>query len=141
MDTGKVPFGSEVWLVIKNPLYQGVCPCCNQKIKTNKNVQKLLIVEGTYCKMETDGENLNYYAEYWDSITDEYKEAWINSYYLDDIIDSPWHYDGDNYKPDSFDVYSRDIDVCDYRGEFDGTMAFHTKEEAEQFIKEYEEYL
>lgn len=31
MDTGKVPFGTEVYLVIKNPLYKGRCPYCGHK--------------------------------------------------------------------------------------------------------------
>lgn len=65
----------------------------------------------------------------------------INRWYLDDIIDSPWHFDGENYEPSQFDVYSKDIDVCEYRGEFDGVMAFHTKEDAEKYIGEFGEYL
>lgn len=139
MDTGKIPFGSEVWLVIENPLYKGVCPCCNQKIRTKKDTPKFLAVEGTYCKMETDGNHLQYYAEYWDDVEDKYKEAWINSYYLGDIIDSDYH--DEDYEPSDFDVYSKDIDICEYCGEFDGIFAFHTKEEAEKYIEEFGEYL
>lgn len=139
MDTGKIPFGSEIWLVIKNPLYKGICPHCHQKIKTKKDTPKFLAVEGTYYKMETDGEHLQYYAEYWDDVDSKYKEAWINSYYLGDIIDSDYH--DENYEPDDFDVYSKDIDICEYRGEFDGTFAFHTKEDAERYIEEFGEYL
>lgn len=131
MDTGKVPFGTEVYLVIKNPLYKGVCPYCGHK--TSKKVAKWLVVEGVYNKMITDGENLRYYAEYKNPITEKYEDAWINRYYLGDIIDSSYH--DTDYKPSDFDVYSKDIDVCEYRGEFDGIFAFHTKEEAEKYIK------
>lgn len=137
MDTGKVPFGTEVYLVIKNPLYKGICPCCGHK--TSKKVDKWLVVEGIYNKMETDGDNLQYYAEYLNPVTDKYEEAWINSYYLGDIIDSGYH--DEDYEPSDFDVYSKDIDVCEYRGEFDGIDAFHTKKEAEEYIKEFGEYM
>ena len=133
MNTGKVPFGTEVYLVIKNPSYKGKCPCCGHE------VAKYLVVEGIFNKMETDGENLQYYAEYKNPITKKYEEAWINSYYLGDIIDSGYH--DENYKPSDFDVYSKDIDVCEYRGEFDGIRAFHTEKEAEEYIKEFGEYI
>lgn len=137
MDTGKVPFGTEVYLVIKNPSYKGKCPCCSHKI--SKEVAKYLVVEGIFNKMETDGENLQYYAEYENPITKKYEEAWINSYYLGDIIDSDYHDEG--YKPGDFDVYSKDIDVCEYWGEFDGIRAFHTEKEAKEYIKEFSEYI
>ena len=137
MNTGKVPFGTDVYLVIKNPSYKGKCPCCGHKI--SKEVAKYLVVEGIFNKMETDGENLQYYAEYKNPITKKYEEAWINSYYLGDIIDSGYH--DENYKPSDFDVYSKDIDVCEYRGEFDGIRAFHTEKEAEEYIKEFGEYI
>ena len=74
-----------------------------------------------------------------DDVDSKYKEAWINSYYLGDIIDSDYH--DEDYEPDDFDVYSKDIDICEYRGEFDGTFAFHTKEDAEKYIEEFGEYL
>lgn len=137
MDTGKVPFGTEVYLVIENPLYKGICLCCGHKI--SKKVAKYLVVEGIFNKMETDGENLQYYAEYENPITKKYEEAWINSYFLGDIIDSDYH--DEDYKPGDFDVYSKDIDVCEYRGEFDGIRAFHTEKEAEEYIKEFGEYI
>ena len=137
MDTGKVPFGAEVYLIIRNPLYKGVCSCCGHKI--SKKVDKWLVVKGIYNKIETDGEKLQYYAEYENPKTGKYENAWINSYYLGDIIDS--NYNDENYKPSEFDVYSRDIDICEYRGEFDGTFAFHTKEEAKKYIEEFGEYI
>ena len=140
MDTGKVPFGSEIYLVIKNPLYSGKCPCCGHK--SSKKVPKFLVVEATYSSMDIgDGDNVDYYADYYDEIRHKGERVWINRWYLDDIIDSPWHSKGEDYKPDDFDVYSKDIDICEYRGEFDGVMAFHTKEEAEQYIEEFGEYL
>ena len=46
MDTGKVPFGSKIYLVIKNPLYSGKCPCCGHK--SSKKVPKCMVVEATY---------------------------------------------------------------------------------------------
>ena len=137
MDTGKVPFGTEVYLIIENPLYKGICPCCGHKI--SKKVTKYLVVEGIFNKMETDGENLQYYAEYYNPITKKYEEAWINSYFLGDIIDS--YYNDEDYKPNDFDVYSKDIDVCEYRGEFDGTRAFHTEKEAEEYIEKFGKYI
>ena len=88
-----------------------------------------MVVEGVYNKIETDGDNLQYYAEYLNPVTEKYEEAWINSYYLGDIIDSDYH--DEDYKPSDFDVYSKDIDICEYRGEFDGIRAFHTEKEAE----------
>ena len=38
-------------------------------------------------------------------------------------------------------MYSKDIDVCECRGEFDGTHAFHTEEEAKRYIEEFGEYI
>lgn len=137
MDTGKVPFGTEVYLVIKNPLYKGRCPYCGHK--NSGKVDKWLIVKGIYNNIRIDGENLLYYAEYENPITKKYEEAWINSYYLGDIIDSGYH--DENYKPSDFDVYSKDIDVCEYYGEFDGIRAFHTEKEAEEYIKEFGKYI
>ena len=140
MDTGRIPFGSKIWLVVENPLHSGKCPCCGHK--SSKKVPKWLVVEATYSSMEiSDGENVDYYADYYDEIKNKEKRVWINRWYLDDIIDSPWHFDGENYEPSQFDVYSKDIDVCEYRGEFDGVMAFHTKEDAEKYIKEFGEYM
>lgn len=135
MNTGKVPFGTKIYLVIKNPLYKGVCPCCGHRI--SKKVSEWLVVEGIFNKMETNGEKLLYYAEYENPITKKYEEAWINNYYLGDIIDSGYH--DEDYEPSRFDVYSADIDVCEYRGEFDGIFAFHSKEEAEEYIKLFDE--
>lgn len=137
MDTGKVPFGTEVYLVIKNPLYKGRCPYCGHK--NSGKVDKWLIVEGIYNNIRIDGENLLYYAEYENSKTGRYETALINNWYLGDIIDSDYHDEG--YKPGDFDVYSKDIDVCEYRGEFDGIRAFHTEEEAKEYIKEFSEYI
>lgn len=137
MNTGKVPFGTEVYLVIENPLYKGKYPYCGHK--TSKKVDKWLVIEGVYNRMITDGENLQYYAEYENPITEKYEEAWINSYYLGDIIDSDYH--DDDYIPDEFDKYSKDIDVCEYTGEFDGIRAFHTEKEAEEYIKEFGKYI
>ena len=139
MDTGKIPFGTEVYLVIKNPLYKGRCPYCGHK--NSKRVDKWLIVKGIYNDIRIDGENLLYYAEYENPKTGRYETVLINNWYLDDIIDSPWHFKGEDYEPDDFDVYSKDIDVCEYRGEFDGTRAFHTEKEAEEYIKEFSEYI
>lgn len=133
MDTGKIPFGTEVYLVIKNPLYKGRCPYCGHK--SSEKVDKWLIIEGIYNNIKIDGENLLYYAEYENLKTGRYETALINNWYLGDIIDSG--YNNENYKPSDFDVYSKDIDVCEYRGEFEGTHAFHTKEEAEKFIKRF----
>jgi hypothetical protein len=137
MDTGKVPFGTEVYLVIKNPLYKGRCPYCGHK--NSGKVDKWLIVEGIYNNIRIDGENLLYYAEYENSKTGRYETALINNWYLGDIIDSDYHDEG--YKPGDFDVYSKDIDVCEYRGEFDGIRAFHTEKEAKEYIKEFSEYI
>lgn len=137
MDTGKVPFGTEVYLVIKNPLYKGRCPYCGHK--NSEKVDKWLIVEGIYNNIRIDGENLLYYAEYENSKTGRYETALINNWYLGDIIDSDYHDEG--YKPGDFDVYSKDIDVCEYRGEFYGTRAFHTEKEAKEYIKEFSEYI
>ena len=137
MDTGKVPFGTEVYLVIKNPLYKGRCPYCGHK--NSGKVDKWLIVKGIYNNIRIDGENLLYYAEYKNSKTGRYETALINNWYLGDIIDSDYHDEG--YKPDDFDVYSKDIDVCEYWGEFDGIRAFHTEKEAKEYIKEFSEYI
>ena len=137
MDTGKVPFGTEVYLVIKNPLYKGRCPYCGHK--NSGKVDKWLIVKGIYNNIRIDGENLLYYAEYKNSKTGRYETALINNWYLGDIIDSDYHDEG--YKPGDFDVYSKNIDVCEYRGEFDGIRAFHTKKEAEEYLKEFSEYI
>ncbi len=137
MNTGKVPFGTELYLVIKNPLYKGKCPYCGHE--NPEKVDKWLVVEGIYNKMETDGDNLQYYAEYLNPVTEEYEEAWINGYYLGSIIDSNYH--DENYRPGKFDVYSKDIDVCEYLGEFDETHVFHTKEEAEKYIEEFGEFI
>ena len=137
MDTGKVPFGTEVYLVIKNPLYKGRCPYCGHK--NPGKVDKWLIVEGIYNNIRIDGENLLYYAEYENSKTGRYETALINNWYLGDIIDSDYHDEG--YKPGDFDVYSKNIDVCEYSGEFDGIRAFHTKKEAEEYLKEFSEYI
>ena len=140
MDTGRIPFGSEIWLVVENPLHSGKCPCCGHK--SSKKVLNWLVVEATYASMEiSDGENVDYYADYYDEIKNKEKRVWINRWYLDDIIDSPWHFDGENYEPSQFDVYSKDIDVCEYRGEFDGRRALHTEKEAEEYIKEFSEYI
>ena len=135
MDTGKVPFGAKVYLIVPNPMYKGICPCCGHK--SSKKSNKWLVVEGIYNRLETDGENLSYYAEYKNPKTKKYEEAWINDWYLGDIIDSDYH--NKDYEPGDFDVYSKDIDVCEYRGEFDGVRAFHTKEDAERFIEEFGE--
>ena len=137
MDTGKVPFGTEVYLVIKNPLYKGRCPYCGHK--NSGKVDKWLIVKGIYNNIRIDGENLLYYAEYKNSKTGRYETALINNWYLGDIIDSDYHDEG--YKPDDFDVYSKDIDVCEYWGEFDGIRAFHTEKEAKEYIKEFRKYI
>ena len=137
MDTGKVPFGTEVYLVIKNPLYKGRCPYCGHK--NSGKVDKWLIVKGIYNNIRIDGENLLYYAEYENSKTGRYETALINHWYLGDIIDSDYHDEG--YKPGDFDVYSKNIDVCEYWGEFDGIRAFHTEKEAEEYIKEFSEYI
>ena len=137
MNTGKVPFGTEVYLVIKNPLYKGRCPYCEHK--NSEKIDKWLIVEGIYNNIRIDGENLLYYAEYKNPKTERYETVLINNWYLGDIIDSG--YNDKNYKPSNFDVYSKDIDVCEYRGEFDGIRAFHTKKEAEEYIKEFSEYI
>lgn len=137
MDTGKVPFGTEVYLVIKNPLYKGRCPYCGHK--NSGKVDKWLIVKGIYNNIRIDGENLLYYAEYENSKTGRYETALINNWYLGDIIDSDYHDEG--YKPGDFDVYSKDIDVCEYWGEFDGIRAFHTEKEAKEYIKEFSEYI
>lgn len=137
MNTGKVPFGTEVYLVIKNPLYKGRCPYCGHK--NSEKIDKWLIVEGIYNNIRIDGENLLYYAEYENPKTERYETVLINNWYLGDIIDSG--YNDKNYKPSNFDVYSKDIDVCEYRGEFDGIRAFHTKKEAEEYIKEFSEYI
>lgn len=139
MDTGKIPFGSEIWLIVKNPLWGDKCPCCGHKPPKKGN--KWLVVEGIYYKMESDGDNVYYFAEYYDEYQKKYKDAWINKRYMGDIIDSPLNLDDKNYRPSEFDVYSKDIDICEYLGEFDGVTAFHTKEEAEQYIEEYGEYL
>lgn len=136
MDTGKVPFGTEVYLVMRNPLHRNICPYCGEV--PSKKVKKWKVIEGIYNRIEIDGEALLYYAEYWNSKTRKYEEAWINSYYLGDIIDSNYH---EGYEPSGFDIYSKDIDVCEYRGEFDGIRAFHTKREAEKFIEEFGEEL
>ena len=137
MDTGKVPFGTKVYLVIKNPLYKGRCPYCGHK--NSGKVDKWLIVKGIYNNIRIDGENLLYYAEYENSKTGRYETALINNWYLGDIIDSDCHDEG--YKPGNFDVYSKDIDVCEYWGEFDGIRAFHTEKEAKEYIKEFSEYI
>ena len=137
MDTGKIPFGTEVYLVIKNPLYKGRCPYCGHK--NSGKVDKWLIVKGIYNNIRIDGENLLYYAEYENSKTGRYETALINNWYLGDIIDSDYHDEG--YKPGDFDVYSKDIDVCEYWGEFDGIRAFHTEKEAKEYIKEFSEYI
>ena len=137
MDTGKIPFGTEVYLVIKNPLYKGRCPYCGHK--NSERVDKWLIVKGIYNDIRIDGENLLYYAEYENPKTGRYETVLINNWYLGDIIDSG--YNDENYKPSDFDVYSKDIDVCEYWGEFDGTRAFHTEKEAEEYIKEFSEYI
>ena len=137
MDTGKVPFGTEVYLVIENPLYKGRCPYCGHK--NSGKVDKWLIVKGIYNNIRIDGENLLYYAEYENSKTGRYETALINNWYLGDIIDSDYHDEG--YKPGDFDVYSKDIDVCEYWGEFDGIRAFHTEKEAEEYLKEFSEYI
>ena len=137
MDTGKVPFGTEVYLVIKNPLYKGRCPYCGHK--NSGKVDKWLIVKGIYNNIRIDGENLLYYAEYENSKTGRYETALINNWYLGDIIDSDYHDEG--YKPGDFNVYSKDIDVCEYWGEFDGIRAFHTEKEAKEYIKEFSEYI
>lgn len=137
MDTGKVPFGTEVYLVMRNPLYRNICPYCGEA--PSKKVKKWKVIEGIYNKIETDGENLRYYAEYKNPITKKYEEAWINSYFLGDIIDSDYH--DEDYKPGDFDIYSKDVDVCEYRGEFDGIRAFHTEKEAEKYIKEFGKYI
>lgn len=133
MNTGKVPFGTEVYLVIKNPLYKGRCPYCGHK--NSEKVDKWLIVKGIYNNIRIDGENLLYYAEYENPKTGRYETVLINNWYLGDIIDSG--YNDKNYKPSDFDVYSKDIDVCEYWGEFDGIRAFHTEKEAKEFIKEF----
>ena len=133
MDTGKVPFGTEVYLVIKNPLYKGRCPYCGHK--NSEKVDKWLIVKGIYNSIRIDGENLLYYAEYENSKTRRYETVLINRWYLGDIIDNDYH--DENYKPSEFDVYSKDIDICEYRGEFDGIKAFHTEKEAKEYIKEF----
>ena len=137
MDTGKIPFGTEVYLVIKNPLYKGRCPYCGHK--NSEKIDKWLIVKGIYNGIRIDGENLLYYAEYENSKTGRYETALINNWYLGDIIDSDYHDEG--YKPGDFDVYSKDIDVCEYWGEFDGIRAFHTEKEAKEYIKEFSEYI
>ena len=137
MDTGKIPFGTEVYLVIKNPLYKGRCPYCGHK--NSEKIDKWLIVKGIYNGIRIDGENLLYYAEYKNSKTGRYETALINNWYLGDIIDSDYHDEG--YKPGDFDVYSKDIDVCEYWGEFDGIRAFHTEKEAKEYIKEFSEYI
>ena len=137
MDTGKIPFGTEVYLVIKNPLYKGRCPYCGHK--NSEKIDKWLIVKGIYNGIRIDGENLLYYAEYENPKTGRYETALINNWYLGDIIDSDYHDEG--YKPGDFDVYSKDIDVCEYWGEFDGIRAFHTEKEAKEYIKEFSEYI
>ena len=75
MDTGKVPFGTEVYLVIKNPLYKERCPYCGHK--NSEKVDKWMIAKGIYNNIRI----------------------------------------------------------------FDGTRVFHTKKEAEEYIKEFGEYI
>lgn len=130
MDTGKIPFGTEIYLIIKNPLYKGKCPYCGHK---NSEADKWVVVEGIYNEIRTDGEELLYYAQYTNPYTRVCEKALINYHYLDNIIDSDYH--DENYKPGRFDMYSKDIDIFERGKELD-TLAFRTKEDAEEYIKE-----
>ena len=133
MDTGKVPFGTKIYLVVKNPYYEKVCPCCGHK--PAEKVDKWIVVEGIYSKLEINFEDLSYYATWVNRKSRKCEETLINRYYLFDIIDSDIYDKREEHY--GCDIYSKDIDVCEYRGEFEGTHAFHTKEEAEKFIKRF----
>lgn len=119
MDTGKIPFGTELYLVVKNPYrYEECCPCCGHKFE--KTEEKWLILKGTYDRMDIDGNRLLYYAHYINPKTQKYDCVLINMYYTDQKD-------------------SKDVDIFERWCEGWGGNAFRTKKEAEEYIKEYGE--
>lgn len=135
METGKERIGMEIWLAVRNPNYgEETCPCCGRKL--SKKQDKYILVEGYYNKVECDGEDLFYYAEYDNELTDETEEALINRRWLGDYID------GGCYEEDEqsshFVRYLKDISIFDleYAGD-EGDYAFKTEEEAKKWIKDF----
>lgn len=135
METGKERLGTEVWLAIQNPKYgRGKCPCCGGKL--SKKQPRYILAEGYFNKVECDGENLLYFAEYEDVSTGKYKEVLINRRYLGDIIDGEFY--EEEHKFSKFDYYLKDISIFELNyADDEGDYAFKTEEEAQSWLDEF----
>lgn len=139
METGKEKIGMDIWLAIANPNYrEKKCPCCGYKLSQKQN--KYILVEGYFNKVECDGENLLYFAEYKDETNNNgtFKEALINRRWLGDIIDGGFYEDEEDHKFSNVDYYLKDISIFDleYAGD-EGNYAFRTEKEAQDWIKKF----
>lgn len=135
METGKERIGMDIWIAVRNPNYEEkTCPCCGRKL--SKKQDKYILVEGYYNKVECDGEDLFYYAEYDNELTDETEEALINRRWLGDYINGGYYEEDE--QSSHFARYLKDISIFDleYAGD-EGDYAFKTEEEAEKWLKEF----
>lgn len=134
MDTGKVPFGSEIWLVID--LSDKIC--CDKCKTLLKKLPKITIVKGYYCSMNINHRigAIEYYAEYFDDFISKWKKVLIKTKYFEEILDSEFVND-DSLEVDESAIYSKDVDICEQDIDFEEAIAFHSEEDANNFIKEY----
>lgn len=123
----------DVWIVIDNPKYEGErCPCCGRKFP--KEANKYLVVDGFFCRIETDGDRIDYIAEYTNPVTEKDEEAVISHYYVNfnENEDGELEIDPEDVK-DLANHSIFDLSYC-----FDeGPRAFKTKEEAEKWVEEF----
>lgn len=139
METGKERIGMDIWLAVRNPNYgEKICPRCGHKLPQKQD--RYILVEGYFNRVECDGENLLYFAEYEDETDDDgtFKEVLINRRWLGDIIDGGFYEDEENHEFSDFDYYLKDISIFELGFTDDeGDYAFRTEQEAEDWIKEF----
>ena len=135
METGKERIGMDIWIAVRNPNYgEKTCPCCGRKL--SKKQDKYILVEGYYNKIECDGEDLLYYAEYENELTDKTEEVLINRRWLGDFIDGGYYEEDHQFS--KFARYLKDISIFDLEyAEDEGDYAFKTEEEAEEWLEEF----
>ena len=121
MEYCKEDLNTQVFVVIDNPKYLGkTCPCCGRKFLHEE--QEYLIVNGVFDKIYSDGDDIYYYAEIMNPVTDTLEDV---------IISRRFILMNDNYP-------LKDHSIFDLEWSFDeGPRAFKTMEEAEAWVKEF----
>lgn len=114
-----INFGTELYLVIRNPKYQGThCPYCNQPY--TKKEKKYLITQGWFTKIHSeDGYGVELIAEYYDNSTFRTNEIVFGHAYIDnmqELVSLRW---------EDFESYD------------EGPYAFREMKEALKWVEEF----